>query len=300
MPTSTLDCSCVHYAGPTRLGTRCNVSTPADALIFLDGAAAENPVIPWKLDWHSVISRLRVLALHPERLHQRGHNACGPAVFFRIWFARDPLGAATFGYRLAKSGTAFFGPITVTPSAALLAQDYSAVRASVDNPPTRSMPDDADWMLMSALRDSENMLLDYVGHPHTAQDALAGITLPSTLASWFQATNLYTTVTNSTTVLADTWESLQSRGPGPTRDVALMVNSGFMGDLWPAPNGAPAAADFWTVPNHYVQLLNPVAEGGAAGWINLSFWTWGRTDANKWTSKAKFLSSYFGAVTGYE
>lgn len=95
MPTSTLDCSCVHYASPTRLGKRCKVSTPADALIFLDGAAAENPVIPWKLDWHSVISRLRVLVLPPERLHQRWLNACGPAVFFRIWVARDPLGDAT-------------------------------------------------------------------------------------------------------------------------------------------------------------------------------------------------------------
>lgn len=275
------------------------MSTPADALMLLDAAAHESPVIPWKLDWHSVLNRLRVLALHPDRLNQRGLNACGPAVFFRMWFAQDPLGAAEFGYRLAKSGTAFFGPIIITPSASLLAQDYAAVRARVDNPPTRTMPEDADWMLMSALRDSENTFVSYVGDPQSIGDRIRGATLPSTIASWLQATNLYSVVTNDTTVFPDSWNSLQTRGPSPDRDIALMVNSGFMSDLWPSPAGAPAAADFLSIPNHFVQLLSPVAEGNDAGWIKLSSWSWGRNDVDKWTSKAKFLSNYFGTVTGY-
>ena len=274
------------------------MSTQADAILLLQQAAQEDPVIPWKLDWHSVIARLRELVMHPDRLHQRGLNACGPAVFFRIWFARDPLGAATFGYRLAKSGAAFFGPVNVNPCAALLATDYAAVRASVDNPPTRSMPDEADWMLLSALRDSENTLIDYLGQPHTVQDQLAGMTLPSTIAGWLQATNVYSVVTNSTTVFTDTWESLQSRFPSPTTDIALLVNSGFM-DLFPAPAGVPAAADWFRVPNHYVQLLSPVTQGADAGWIKLSTWTWGRNEIDKWTSQAKFLSNYFGPVTAY-
>ena len=71
------------------------MSTQAQALALLDAAAGETPAIPWGLIWPDVIQRLRTLVISPELLHQRALNACGPAVFFRIWFARDPLGAAT-------------------------------------------------------------------------------------------------------------------------------------------------------------------------------------------------------------
>src|SRR4051794_35354925 len=108
------------------------MSTQADALALLDAATGEGPAIPWKLNWQDTIKRLRALVVEPTLLHQRALNACGPAIFFRIWFARDPLGAATFGYRLLKSGSASIGPITVVPGAALMAQDYAILRAKAD------------------------------------------------------------------------------------------------------------------------------------------------------------------------
>ena len=39
-------------------------------------------------------------------------------------------------------------------------------------------------MLLSALRDSENIWFDYAGEPFTLGDAVAGLTLPGTLAGW--------------------------------------------------------------------------------------------------------------------
>jgi hypothetical protein len=274
------------------------MSTQADALALLDVAAGENPAIPWKLNWQDALRRLRTLVMHPDRLHQRALNACGPAAFFRIWFSRDPLGAATFGYRLLKSGSASIGPVTVRPGAALLAQDYATLRASANAVAPSSMPEDADWMLMSALRDSENHLIDYLGQPNTVQDRFAGMTLPSTLATWLQGTNVYSTVVNNTTVLSNTWESLQALNPTPIADVALLMNAGFM-DLHPAPSGTPSSADWLRIPDHYVQLLKPVAVGASAGWIKLSLWTWGRDEIDKWTSEAKFLSNYFGPVIAF-
>ena len=108
------------------------MSNQTQALALLDAAAAESPVIPWNLDWFETISRLRILVLKPELLHQRDIQACGPAVFFRLWFGRDPLGAATFGYRLLKSGGADIGPLTITPGVHLLQTNYAALRATAN------------------------------------------------------------------------------------------------------------------------------------------------------------------------
>ncbi len=272
------------------------MSSQGEALALLDAAAGEDPLLPWKLDWQQTIGRLRSLVMRPELLDQRALNVCGPAVFFRIWFARDPVGAATFGYRLLKSGTADIGSTTVTPGQGLMSQDYAVLRATTDGAAPGSMPESADWMLVSALRDSENFIVDYLGQPNTPADRLRGVTLPSTVAGWLQSTNMYSSVANSTTVFGDTWESLQAlMWPGTMTDVALMMNSGFS-HLFPAPSGGPEPADFLSTPNHYVQLLGPVAVGASPGWMKLSVWSWGRNEIDKWTSEAKFLSNYFGPI----
>ena len=275
------------------------MSTQDDALALLHSAAGEEPDIPWKLDWQSTISRLQSLVLDPNLVDQKGLNACGPAVFFRIWFDRDPLGAATFTYRLLKSGTADIGPITVTPSAALLAQDYSSVRDTANAVSPNTMPEGAEWMLLSGLRDSENLLVDYLGEPNTISDKLAGMTLPSTVATWLQSTNAYSTVVNDTTVFSDTWESLQALNPSPNADFALLVHSQFMSALYPAPTGDPAPADSFVIPQHFVMMLDPVGVGATPGWIDIGLWTWGRAQRHTWTSEAKFLSNYFGPIIAY-
>lgn len=268
--------------------------TQAQALALLDAAALEAPVIAWNLDWPTTVARLRTLVVHPEMLHQKGLNACGPAVFFRMWLARDPLGAATFGYRMLKSGSADIGPITVTPRGGLLGQSYANLRNTFGN----KLPETADWMLLSALRDSENLLVPYSGEPGTLQDMAGGITLPSTLRWWLESTNIYSSVVDRTSLFTSDWQSLQALNPSPIADVALLMNAAFM-DLYPAPAGNPAGADYFHIPDHYIELLGPVAVGAAAGWFKLSLWTWGQNQTDKWVSEAKFLSNYFGPIIAY-
>lgn len=273
------------------------MSTQAQALQLLDAAVLEAPLIPWKLQWSSVIARLRALVMHPELLHQRALNACGPAVFFRIWFARDPLGAATFGYRLLKSGAAYIGPINVVAGASLLGQDYVHLRDNANLIQAQSMPEDADWMLLSALRQSENVL-PYSGEPHSLGESLAAVTLPMTVTHWLEATNLYSNVVNRTTVVSGAMASMQflnELAPSQNVDVALFMNSGFGGEMYPAPTTHPPAEDGFRIPNHYVQLLSPVVLDGTNSWMKLSYWTWGQNHEH-WTGKAKFLSNFFGGI----
>ena len=273
------------------------MSNLTQALELLDSAASESPSIPWLLDWAETIMGLRTLVVHPEGLHQRELEACGPAAFFRLWFSRDPLGAATFGYRLLKSGSANIGPLTISPGAQLLQRNYAALRTTANAVTTR-LPGPEEWMLLSALRDSENILIPFHGDPDSPLDHAAGVTLPSTIMSWLEATNIYSMVTNHTDVAGATWESLQALNPSPIADVLLLMYSGFY-VLYPTPSGAAAGADWLRWPNHYIQLISPVAVGASPGWMKLSLWTWGRNEVDKWTSQDKFISNYFGPIIAY-
>ena len=143
------------------------MSDIATALAKVDAFEASAPAaVAWKLDRGVTLQRIRTLIQHPEQLHQRGLNACAPAVFFRVWLARDPVGAADFACALLRDGSAALGSLAVAAGDALKAQDYAVVRTTSEATQSGSMPDTADWMLLSALRDSENVL-PYLGEPNT-------------------------------------------------------------------------------------------------------------------------------------
>src|SRR4051812_17228429 len=163
--------------------------------------AEERQDVAWQLDRGWTLIRLRELLRNPELIDQRGLNACAPAVFFRVWLARDPVAAATFACALLRDGSAAIGSLRVAPSWKLLGQNYASLKAATDAAHPHATPENADWMLLSALRDSENIWFDYAGEPYTAGDAVAGLTLPSTVASWLSATNLYSSVVNDTNLV---------------------------------------------------------------------------------------------------
>jgi len=157
-----------------------------DALGFIDGFEAENdPTTAWKLDRERVFWRLRELVSAPPKVHQRGLNVCGPAVFLRIWFARDPLAAAVFTADLFGRGQSFIGDLAVKAGAFLLDKQYAYIYAAHE---ASQMPEQCDWMLLSTLRDSENVL-PYAAEPETLKDELTGLTLPGTVIKWLQAPN---------------------------------------------------------------------------------------------------------------
>jgi hypothetical protein len=78
---------------------------------------------------------------NPVLLNQRGLNTCGPAVFFRIWFARDPVAAADFACSLLMTGSATIGSLKVTAGWKLLGQRYAILRSVTNAAHPNSTPE---------------------------------------------------------------------------------------------------------------------------------------------------------------
>ena len=268
------------------------------ALAVVDAFEAEpNQNVAWQLDRYWTLQRLRTLLRNPDLIDQRGLNACAPAVFFRVWLARAPVAAANFGCALLRDGSASIGSLNVAPSWKLLGQNYANLKAATDTAHPNATPENADWMLLSALRDSENLWFDYAGEPFTMGDAVAGLTLPSTLASWLNATNLYSSVVNNTNlvVISDRQE-LYGLIPTSNTDIILLVNAAAIYDLSPtAPIGQPPVAGGLSVPNHYVLMTAPFSSWNDPAWITIDCWSWGKSYRG-WQGTERFFNNYFGIL----
>lgn len=253
--------------------------------------------IAWQLDRAATLLRLRALIGNPNLVHQHALNACGPAVFFRIWLARDPVAAARFACALLRHGSAQIGSLIVTAGWKLLGQNYGLLRAATDAAQADSTPEPADWMLLSALRDSENILFDYLGEPNTIGDRAAGVTLPGTLAGWLSATGLYSGIADQTSILLPTDpKSLFSLIPTSNMDVVIFLNHNAVAPLiGPIPTGPAPAASFLSVPDHYVLMTGPFGQWTDPSWTKIDCWTWGSIHAG-WQGTALFSSNYFGEL----
>jgi hypothetical protein len=270
------------------------VSDVGVALANVESFEAQSPSVAWGLDRFDVLQRLRALLRNPDIIDQRGLNACAPAVFFRVWLAHDPVAVADFACRLLRDGSASIGALVVAPSWKLLGQQYGPLRAATNAAHPGATPESADWMLMCALRDSENIWFDYVGEPYTAADAVAGLTLPATLAGWLSATGLYLSVENVTNlVLSADLNQFLMQNPQPGRDVLLFINTPAVYDLQPAPTGVVPGGNIFSTPNHYVHLQTMPFVNDDQQWVHLDTWSWART-WDGWQGSERFRSNYFG------
>jgi hypothetical protein len=250
-----------------------------DALARVDSVEAQPVELPWNLDGHTTLERLRALLRDPTLLNQRGVHACGPAVFFRIWLERDPVAAADLACAMLRDGQASIGSLVIRAGDGLLNQDYAAVRARVEAATPNTMPETADWMLLSSLRDSENVFLDYLGEPNTVADKLAGMTTPHTLAGWLSATNLYSSFDSDTNVaVPKDRQRILSLIPTSDIDVVVFLNHastiGLLGQPTPTPPKVNPIGI--VVPDHFVLMTGPITPADDPAWIDLDIWTWGR------------------------
>ena len=262
-----------------------------------DFEANTSSSVAWQLDRYWTLQRIRRLLRHPNELNQRGLNACAPAAFFRIWFARDPVSAARFACSRLRNGSASIGSLVVAPSQRLRDQNYALLKSVTDAAHPGATPEGADWMLLSALRDSENVLIDYVGEPYTVGDMAAGVTLPSTLCGWLNATNLYSAVANETNVVTvSSQQRLFELIPTSNVDIVLLVNSSFQAGLSPTiPSGQQPGLGGIHIPDHYVLMTAPFARSNDSTWLQMEVWTWGRT-VTGWVGYSQFFTKYFGYI----
>ncbi|MEV5017695.1 hypothetical protein ACIGW1_31880 [Streptomyces sp. NPDC053780] len=250
--------------------------------------------ISWELDRNDVIQRLKALLQNPNKLDQHGLNACASAAFFRLWLARDPVAAAAFTCQMLRHGSSTIGSLVVAPDADLTGQDYNILRANTNAQHPNAMPESTDWMLLSALRDSENVFFDYLGQPYTLGDAAAGLTLPGTLASWLSATHVYSSVSDNTTLVGPADLSpLLNLIPTSDVDILLFVNANAIYDLAATPGPPEIPFPGFAVPNHYVLMTRPFIQADGTNWIDIEVWTWGSIKTG-WQKIPRFLDNSFG------
>jgi len=260
--------------------------------------------------------RLTRLVDYPWDLNQRGLSACGTAAFLHIWLKRDPASAAQYATDLFEHGHARIGSLDILPSQDLLKQDYQQLYAAynakldqdkldyakkgIDYRPDYPIPEfSADWVMISALRDSTRGFGRFLGipagdAPDTSaaaagyQDELTGMVDPAELQSWLNATGLYSAVVNNTNVPSKRLLSeALALSPDDSRDTVVLMSTQMLKtnlakrdcDCGQVDEGETFANLLVQVtPNHYVVLENPIELTPAPERnVRLCFWCWGDT-----------------------
>jgi len=193
-------------------------------------------------------------------------SLCGPAAFFYLWFKNDPRSATFYATELYEKGKSQIGNIDVDPGKLVESGNYDERK---DGMPA------ADWMMLGALRNSENRI-PFLGRP---DDLASAITFPWEIRKWLSATKLYSSV--------DSYRIPKkvSQYPNPSRkneeiewnkliddfstiedkDVILLVNSEMVsGTHYLIP-----------IPNHYIVLTSQIKET-KEGKVEFSYWSWGQ------------------------
>lgn len=267
------------------------VSSADDARTVVSNFKGRDGASPWSsLSRGDVADRLTDIVGNPRLIQQGALNLCGPAAFMCMWCGRDPVAFANFATALFENGSASIGSLQVTPSSALLNQDYNAMLPRMG----AAVSPQADWMFMGALRNSTDVVWQgtWTGDPDSQ---LSALTRPEELTSWLQATGIYKSVDNQAN-----WATLKGipHATGLTftegTDIALLVHL----NLIKAAENSSKDSDWLMTqfPNHYVMLVSEVICRADQPTVQLSIWTWGETKIGLTVPQQDFLSNYYGAV----
>jgi hypothetical protein len=246
---------------------------------------------PWlKLNRQGVADRLSELIQSPRLFQQGSLNLCGPATFFCIWTARDPVGFVTFAGTLFDIGVAQIGTLEVRPDQALLEQDFADM---LNRMATKTGA--ADWMVLGALRNSTNVFWQGSWQGDPAQE-LAGLTRPKEVAEWLNATGIYASVHDEGNWIqaagiphAEGLEVLEGR------DTALLIHMNLINADINNQQEFDHSFILNQFPNHYVMLLGPIVSDLQSHNVRLSVWTWGKT-LNLEVPQQAFIENYYGAI----
>ena len=236
---------------------------------------------PWNnLPRVDVADRLLDIVSSPDDINQGADSLCGPAVFFNTWATDDPKAFANFTFQLYNSGLAPIGSLHVKAGQGLLHQDYLKVVQQIKSNPKFNgiVVPSADWMVMSAIRDSENSI--FVTYEGTPAEHWEGGTDTDEIASWLRATGLYASVTQTSTRTLDAAKKLN---PTINRRILLEIDDGII------PGGTQAGQA-----NHFISLRSPITEN--AGNVTFRYWTWGEKEKSVTIPTADFLNDYYSAI----
>lgn len=231
------------------------------------------------LDRADVADGLLTLVNDPDKVNQGSIGVCGPAVFFNIWIEADPIAFVDFAISMHHTGEARIGSLEVEAGSDLRAQDYKVLAGKMNPvvPP-------ADWMVMSALRDSENGFFDFEGTP---QEDFSGGTSGSEIASWLRATGLFKRVADDTaTVLGEDFAHAAKLNPTANRKIVMFMDTNMILSARAKGKG-----------RHFVTLRSKVTKL-ANDHVDFRYWTWGSPPASvaQPLTEDRFDDTYLGAV----
>jgi hypothetical protein len=246
------------------------------------------------LDRNRVANRLDQLIDDPRLYSQGRLNLCGPASFFSVWTRRDPVAFARYATTLFETGASSInGRFPVHPSAALLNQDYGAMRARMGT----NVTEQADWMVMGALRNNDDAIFVWDGDP--AQE-LAGMTYAEEIEKWLTATGLYSSIDNQ---IGNALSALSSKGYNAAEE--LMLDEGVdifclvQANMVPGIHAAVSKGFLSSFPNHWVLLIGPVVQLVTTKRVTLAIWSFGRDWEGLEVSDVQtFANNYYGAIVG--
>jgi hypothetical protein len=235
------------------------------------------------LDEKTVMNRIDELKHDANAIEQGSLGLCGEAAFFHHVLQLQPALFGSMAKSLFMTGWGFLKDITIHPRPGLLNNNYLTIRAA-----DRSIPSQADWMVLSALCDSSNYVLGFTGEAH---EEIASMTFPDTLMSWYEKCGLYKSVsvdgwgvdliglglgTNLATYLANVVKTERTHITMLIRRVMLL------------PGTNPLIL-------HYITLESAFSFNQSDSTVTFRYWSWGETIKEKTLSWTDFRTTYLGA-----
>lgn len=224
-----------------------------------------------KLSDSEVLPRVKALAANANLFDQGSVGLCTAAAFFHHVIQRDPVQFEKFADALYGAGMGFLGRLKVAPDADLRDISYAALALK-----HKGMPPQADWMLMSALRDSENWFFDFEGAP---DESVAIRTSAQEMSAWYEDTGLYKKVTYS----SDTRPAkIKAITKSASNHVALWIKVALLGDSREG--------------SHMITIEGPLTVNEAADTAKFDYWTWGQPVKTLATSFTALKNNYLGSI----
>lgn len=219
----------------------------------------------------------------PYRIQQGSAGLCGPASLLFALAKDNPVAYARAGVELFETGIATIGKLRVKPDHELRSYRLPAT-AGIHV---------ADWILIASIRDSQNYFFDY----QAEHDMASGMTLPSTMVTWFEKAGYKVTAEECNLVFTQDEACIRRAGAAVTKGqkVSLFINSQMLHTSEQHKESR--------IPTHWVVLTTPVSftvvPTDASFLISFAVFTWGRlrrVPTSGGLPLTDFLKNFYGYI----
>ena len=212
------------------------------------------------------------LIANPNLFNQGALGLCTSAAFFHHVLQRKGPQFQSFANARFGAGVGYVGELKVSPGSDLRNVDYAALLTKFP-----SLPPQADWMVMSALRDSANWFFDFEGAP---DENSAMATSAKELSGWYESTGFYTGVSFSDSTGIPAVKAIKKTA---SNHIALWITADLV---------APGSNT-----THMITLETPFVINEVADSIIFDYWTWGQPIKPMETKLSAFVAAQLGTIT---